>query len=226
MPNNTSRNALRSVFRWLFRHFARLDVAGLENAPLAGGLIIAVNHLGRLDAPLIFALMDRDDTTALVADKYKNHRFFAWLVRIVHGIWLNREESDVRALREARDFLKAGGSLGIAPEGTRSHTGALIRAKTGAAYLADKAGVPVIPVAMWGTEDAYEQLYRLRKPRIFIRFGKAFNLPPLERARRDEMLRGNTDEIMCRIAAMLPERYRGVYQDHPRLVEILREGLV
>ncbi|MCI0520276.1 MAG: 1-acyl-sn-glycerol-3-phosphate acyltransferase [Chloroflexi bacterium] len=219
----TPRNRLRAVFRWLFKCLSHLEATGLENVARQGGLLVATNHLGRLDAPLIFALVDRDDITAMVADKYKDHAFFSWLVRMVNGIWLNREESDIHALRAARDHLQAGGCLGIAPEGTRSPTGALLQAKTGVAFLADKANVPIVPAAMWGTEDAFEVLYRLRKPRMFIRFGPAFTLPALERERRDEMLRSNTDEIMCRIAAMLPEKYRGVYHDHPRLAEILQE---
>jgi 1-acyl-sn-glycerol-3-phosphate acyltransferase len=107
--------------------------------------------------------------------------------------------------------------LGIAPEGTRSLTGAMIPAKTGVAYLADKAGVPIIPVAIWGTEKAVAQLKRLRRPDIHVRFGKPLDLPKLERGDREAALQRNTDLIMCSIARMLPEKYRGVYAGHPCL---------
>jgi 1-acyl-sn-glycerol-3-phosphate acyltransferase len=120
-------------------------------------------------------------------------------------------------LREARQFLRNGGMLGIAPEGTRSHTGALIQAKTGTAYLADKARVPVVPAAVYGSESAVRQLFSFHRPAIHIEFGKPFTLEPINRLTRDADLQRNIDEIMCRIAAMLPQRYWGVYAGHPRL---------
>lgn len=220
---NKIRKALRVAMVLLFRLLTRSEVFGLENLPSQGGILLASNHMSRIDPPLIFALLERQDATALVADKYQRNPFMRWLVNSVGGIWLNREEADIDALRVARSHLKGGGLLGIAPEGTRSRVGALIRAKTGAAYLADKAGVPVLPAAITGTDDAFRQLLRLRRPRISIRFGEPFHLPPVERRSREQDLQRNTDEIMCRIAAMLPEKYWGYYAGHPRLKELLGE---
>jgi 1-acyl-sn-glycerol-3-phosphate acyltransferase len=200
-----------------------VEIDGMEHIPAQGGAILAVNHLSRLDASLVFAMIDRDDVTALVADKYKKNPFFRWLVVTVKGIWLNREEADVRALREARGFLRAGGLLGISPEGTRSRTGGLIQAKTGAAYLADKAGVPIIPIGVHGTEKALGRLLHLQRPRINLCIGAPFRLPAVERHGRETGYQHNTDEIMCRIAALLPPAYRGVYARHPRLMQILAE---
>lgn len=223
------RNWLRWVLRLLFRWLCRVEAIGLENVPRQGGAILAVNHLSRLDPPLVYALVERDDVTALVAEKYRKYPGFNWVINLVKGIYINRGEADLKALRQARDYLQAGGILGVAPEGTRSRSGALIEAKTGVAYLADKAGVPVIPVAISGTEKAIAQLLRLRRPFIRIQFGKALFLPPIEREQREAALRRNTDEIMCHIAAMLPAQYRGVYAHHPRLQELLagdgREGV-
>jgi len=212
---------IRAIIRFLFEHFSRLEITGLENVPTQGGCILAVNHLGRLDPALVYAFLDREDVTSLVADKYLHHPFFSWLVNSLNGIWIHREDADFTALRAARNYLVSGGALGIAPEGTRSHTGALIAAKTGVAYLADKAGVPIVPVAVSGTEKATQELLRLRRPLLKARFGKPLRLPPLERGDRAAALQRNTDEIMCRIAAMLPPEYRGVYADHPRMKELL-----
>ena len=216
-----NRRQLHSIARLIFKWLFRVTVTGTENLPPCGGYLLAVNHLSRLDPPLIFAMIDRHDVTALVADKYQKYPFFRWIIEIVDGIWINRGEADLSALRQARDFLRGGGVLGIAPEGTRSHTGALIRAKTGTAYLADKSGVPVIPVAIGGTDGAIWRALLLQRPRIHVQIGAAVHLLPIERAGREATLQRNTDEIMCRIAAMLPERYRGVYADHPRLKELL-----
>lgn len=137
------------------------------------------------------------------------------------GIWIKREEIDTRALRTARDHLRNGGVLGIAPEGTRSATGALLSAKTGVAYLADQAGVPIVPVAVAGTWQITRELFTLKRPKITLQFGEPFLLSTINRSDREAGLRRNTDEIMCRIAVLLPAEYRGVYAQHPRLLELL-----
>jgi 1-acyl-sn-glycerol-3-phosphate acyltransferase len=215
---------LHRLGRLLFALLTRSEVYGLENVPQQGGAILAANHLGRLDAPIVFAALERSDATGLVADKYKGNFFFNWLVNAVGGIWVNREAADLHALRQARDFLQAGGILGIAPEGTRSPTGALRPAKTGVAYLADKAGVPIIPAGITGTEVAVREILLLRRPRLKVRFGKPFCLPALDHHNRTANLEQNTDEIMCQIAALLPEGYRGVYADYTRVSELERKG--
>ncbi len=222
---------LADILRWiiivLFRILTRLTVIDIENVPRAGGVILSPNHMSVIDPALVFALMPRmkrNDMTALVAKKHQKNPFFRPIINAVHGIWLNREEADTQALRKAREHLIEGKSLGISPEGTRSHTGALIKAKTGAAYMADKTGVPIIPIAITGTEDAWKRILHFQRAPITIKFGKPFALPPVRRESRDQDLARNTDEIMCRIAAMLPAKYWGVYQDHPRLKELLASG--
>jgi 1-acyl-sn-glycerol-3-phosphate acyltransferase len=174
-----------------------------------------------MDAALGFIVIEREDASSLVAEKYRKNLFYRLLIDGVKGIWISQDSADYQALRVASDFLRSGGVLGIAPEGTRSRTGALIRAKTGVAYLADKAQVPIVPVAITGTERFMHDLFRLHRPHLVIRFGEPFRLPPLDPSNRSKSLRRNTDEIMCRIAAMLPEKYRGVYAEHPRLGKLL-----
>jgi 1-acyl-sn-glycerol-3-phosphate acyltransferase len=85
---------------------------------------------------------------------------------------------------------------------------------------------PIVPVAITGTEDKalLGNLKKLRRAHITLSAGPAFILPPLPRQNRDEALQQYTDEIMCRIAALLPETYRGVYTNHPRLKELLQSG--
>jgi len=95
--------------------------------------------------------------------------------------------------------------------------------KPGVAYLALKAGLPIVPVGLVGTEDrvVVEHLKRFKKSEIKIVVGEPFSLPPIQRKNREESLKQQTDEIMCRIGALLPEKYRGVYAEHPRLKELL-----
>jgi len=219
----TLHNVIVSIIKFLFATLTKTTVIGIENVPKDQGCILATNHVSRLDPALAYVVLNRPNMTALVANKYKTFPGINWLVEIFHGIWLDRDNPDYKALRDARDFLQNGGLLGIAPEGTRSHTGTLIEAKTGVAFLADKARVPIVPIAVWGTEKALPEIVHLRRAHVTIRFGEPFILPPIDRKDRSGSLQRNTDEIMCRIAAMLPPEYRGVYQDHPRLKELLAE---
>lgn len=215
------RKTIASFVKFLFVIFSETDIQGLSNVPDEGGCILAMNHLSRLDPPLAYITLKRRDMTALVADKYKTFPGINWLVKLFNGIWVNREDADIKAMKEARDYLRNGGILGIAPEGTRSDTRALIPAKTGVAFLAEKAGVPLVPIAVWGTEKAFSDLLHFHRAQISLRFGESFMLPRLDRRDREASLERNTDEIMCRIAVMLPPEYRGAYADHPRLNELL-----
>jgi 1-acyl-sn-glycerol-3-phosphate acyltransferase len=121
--------------------------------------------------------------------------------------------------------LQAGGVLTMAPEGTRSESGMLQEAHWGAAFLAAKAGVPVVPVGVVGTYDklVVERLKRFKRLQVQVRIGKTYTLPPLKPGDREAQLQQYTDEIMCQIAALLPEELRGFYADHPRLTEILND---
>ena len=89
--------------------------------------------------------------------------------------------------------------------------------------MAAKSGLPIVPVAEWGGEDrrVVESLRQLRRATIHVRVGQPFNLPPLPKGDRDAALQAYNDEVMCRIAYLLPAEYRGVYAHHPRLKELL-----
>jgi len=158
-----------------------------------------------------------------VAEKYQKYGIVRWLVTKLDAIWLERFEADFHAIRETLERLKAGGVLVIAPEGTRSTTRGLLPGRPGASYMAAKSGLPVVPVAVTGTEDELvkARLKHLKRLDIRVRVGVPFTLPPAKGPERDAILQQGTDEIMCRIAALLPESYRGVYADHPRLKELL-----
>ena len=118
------------------------------------GYVIAANHIGRLDAALPYYVLDRPDIIMVVAEKYEKYAVFRWLVKITNGMFIDRYNADIRAIRETLRRLQPGQILTITPEGTRSKSGNLIQAKPGGIYLAWKAGVPILPVAITGTEDA------------------------------------------------------------------------
>lgn len=212
------------VIRSILRLLARIEVVGLDKLPPSGGYIIASNHIGRLDAALAYFILDRPDIIMVVAEKYQKYAFYRWLVRITNGMFIDRHNADIGAIRETLKRLRAGGIFTITPEGTRSQTGNLIEARPGAIYLAWKAGVPVLPVALTGCEDAVvvERLKRFKRLHIRVAAGEFFSLPQEVKGReRDAVLKQYTDEVMCRIAALLPPERRGAYAEHPRLKELL-----
>jgi 1-acyl-sn-glycerol-3-phosphate acyltransferase len=196
-----------------------------ENLPQDNaGLIIVANHLGRLDVPLVYHFLKRDDIILLVAEKYQAWALARWFVKQLDAIYIDRFNADFGALRKALIRLRKGGVMVLSPEGTRSKSGVLLEGRPGASYLAAKAGVPILPVAVTGTEDrlAKKNLTRLRRLQVTIRVGKPFSLPPIKGKEHDVLLQAYTDEIMCQIAALLPAEYRGFYADHPRLKELLQ----
>jgi 1-acyl-sn-glycerol-3-phosphate acyltransferase len=200
-----------------------VEVSGYENLPKDKSYVIATNHLGIVDAPIAFYGLDRWDMYILVAEKWERNRFLKWLGSYLNFVFIDRFNPDIKALRKIIALMEEGNLLVIAPEGTRSRVGSMIEGKPGVSYLATKLNRPIVPVALAGTEDKvlFGNLTRLRRSRITVTAGPAFMLPPLPRENRDEALKQYTDEIMCRIAVLLPEKYRGVYAGHPRLKELL-----
>ena len=216
------RNFLRWLIRAIIRIIARVDVRGYEHLP-EGSYVLATNHIGILDAILAFYALDRWDMYIPVAEKWKQNRFLKWLGKYFNFVFIDRYNPDIKAMRTLIHLMEEGNLIAISPEGTRSRVGSLIEAKPGVTYLATKLNRPIVPIAITGTEDkvVLGNLKRLRKSHFTITAGPNFTLPPISRENRDEALKKSTDEIMCRIAAILPEKYRGVYKDHPRTRELL-----
>jgi 1-acyl-sn-glycerol-3-phosphate acyltransferase len=219
------RNVIRWLVRLIFDIIARVEPKGYEYIPKEGSFIFATNHLGIVDAPAAFYALDRWDMFVLIGEKWEKIAIFRWLGKYFNFIFIDRFHPDIKTLRKVISLMEQDNILVIAPEGTRSRIGSLIEAKPGVSYLATKLNRPIVPVAITGTEDEalFGNLKRLRRAHITLTAGPAFTLPPLPRENRDEILKQYTDEIMCHIAALLPEKYRGVYADHPRLQELLQE---
>ena len=220
------RNFLRWLIRSLIRLVAHVDVRGYEHLPAEKSYMLATNHIGILDAILPFYALNRWDIYIPVAEKWEKNRFLNWLGKYFNFIFIDRFNPDIKAMRKIIHLMEEGNVVAISPEGTRSRVGSLIEAKPGVTYLASKLNRPVVPIAVTGTEDKVilGNLKRLRKSHITVTAGPYFTIPRLPRENRDEMLKQYTDELMCRIAALLPERYRGFYRDHPRLKELLKSA--
>jgi 1-acyl-sn-glycerol-3-phosphate acyltransferase len=214
------RKFLLNIIHFLLKTITHTTYEGLEHVPPSGGVLIATNHLSRLDIPVLFDIPARPEITCVITTKYKKNILIAPLVWWGEGIWIDRDIADFTAIRTAFDVLKKGNALGISPEGTRSTTNGLLPGKSGIIFLALRSGVPIVPVGITGTVTGVHELVRFRKPKMKATFGPAFTIPEIGRENRESEMQRWTDEVMCRIAVLLPEVHRGVYRDHPRVKEL------
>jgi 1-acyl-sn-glycerol-3-phosphate acyltransferase len=209
-PYSTPRiiyEAIRVVAHLIFFIMMRGRLRGRYNLPRKGPYIIAANHLSWLDIPLIPTFVP--GKVIYMAKEEAFHDRFGWLVRFLGAFPVKRGEADRQAIRAAGEQLKQGKIFIIFPEGTRSKTCTMAKGNAGVAMIALHAGVPVVPVAIWGSENGFK---KFAAP-ITISYGEPLVLKPKGAKITREDLQASTDEIMRRIAAMLPPRYRGVYAE-------------
>jgi len=204
----------RGASRLILKCIARLDAQGEENIPAQGGFVGVINHLSSFDPLPVLATAPVRPVTLFAAIEHRSDFIAGWVLDRLGAIWIDRGEPGREALRIALNELALGTAIGIAPEGTRSQTGALQAGKTGAAYLATRANVPILPVVVWGTEQIKRNLRRWRRTNTHLRYGALIHLP--EGRADSEMLQEYTDSIMRQMASLLPVEYRGVYAAAPR----------
>jgi 1-acyl-sn-glycerol-3-phosphate acyltransferase len=203
---------VRGIVRSLLHLLARFEVVGLEHVPEEGPYLLITNHLHWLDPPVIMAEYPYR-VHVLAAEKWEVHWLLGPLMRSMDAIFVRRGEVDRKALRKALAVLKGGGVLGLAPEGTRSKTGAMQRGRSGAAYMAYRAGVKLVPVVTSGQEKVFSSLWRFRRARVRVAFGAPLEPPPVTGKASAAQVHAFAEEIMYHLAAMLPPEYRGVYSD-------------
>lgn len=205
------RKFIRIIFKILISIFLDFDKSGIENFPGEGASLVVSNHLGDLDAVLGMALTPRIDSEILIKSELNDFFLLGWLLNSYGVIWIHRGQPDRTALRAVFKGIKEGRIIGIAPEGRESLTGSLEEGTRGAAYIALKADLMIIPITFIGTENKiiYNNLKRLRKSKVSITVGKPFQLEKGENLRLD--LESGTKVIMNRLARQLPPVYQGVY---------------
>lgn len=196
------------LMRIVLKLFSRLEVRGKENVPPTGPLVMVSNHLSMVDPPLLAACFDRR-IVFIAKEEAFNHPIMGPFTRGFGSISIRRGQVDRQALKAAGDTLSQGLALGVFPEGTRSRTGQLQKGHAGAALLAIRAGAPVLPVAITGTEKIKGPISVLKRPRIIVTIGKPFMPPAGGDKGNGKRLDEFTEEIMEHIAELLPVSYRG-----------------
>ncbi|MBN1538465.1 MAG: 1-acyl-sn-glycerol-3-phosphate acyltransferase [Anaerolineales bacterium] len=205
-----ARAAIKCLTRILTGMWLKLTVHGLQNIPSKGPALLVFNHLGDADAVVLVATLPVAVESFAKSELY-DYPLLGWIMRAYGVIWLHRGTPDRRAIRAALQMLDEGRFFGIAPEGRESLSGAMEEGTEGAAYLAYKTGVPIIPMTITGTENTriYGNMKRLRRTTVTFTVGVPFHLKKMKT--RQEVLRQGTEQIMRTLAKQLPEAYRGVY---------------
>jgi 1-acyl-sn-glycerol-3-phosphate acyltransferase len=204
-------NFVRAAF-WVFTHLVcRCRVSGREHLPLTGPLLVVANHLSWYDPILLWAVLPRR------AWFFTKIEIFRWpvvglLSRLTGQIPVNRGESDRAALERGLTYLQEGKALMVFPEGTVERQEQMIAAHTGAAMLALRTGATILPIAHCGTRRVLRSL-RIWFPRVEIQIGEPYTPVLPEGVPRKVALKLVTEDMMKRIAKMLPRDLRGVYRE-------------
>lgn len=208
-----ARFVFKPAFRGLFHVLARIKISGQENVPFGKPYLVAMNHVSTFDPPFIIAFWP-EMIEAMGASDLWQRPGQAQLVKMYHVIPVHRGNYDRALFDRALSVLASGRPLLLAPEGGRSHREGMRRAHPGISFIAEKAGVPVLPAGITGTtDDFFKKAIRAERRLLEIRIGKPFLLPAVEGKgdERREARQRNADLVMTHIAALLPEEYRGYY---------------
>jgi 1-acyl-sn-glycerol-3-phosphate acyltransferase len=207
------------IFVWAVRLLFRPRIEGAENIPRTGPAILVSNHISAGDTYLVPALLRRRMTfpakLELFHGKGLKGRLLAWFLRSVGQVPMDRSggRASAGSMESVLQVLRDGELLGIYPEGTRSPDGRLYKGKTGVARLVLQAGVPVIPLAVIGTEfvpSAIPKVPTMKRP--LVRIGRPLDFSAYARAGNDrEVLRWVTDRIMDEVMQLSGQEYVDAY---------------
>jgi len=195
------------IFRAVAAFLVPWRLEGKENIPRSGGYILVANHINWKDPPWIEFAFKR-------AIRYMGKRelfevpVVGFVLRSIGAFPVRRGEADRGALQNALAVVAAGQPLGFFPEGHRSESGELIRARPGVAYVGQHSGAPMVPVAVSGTRAAKIGAFWRRD--IVIRVGTPFRASDLDVKPDDPQ--ALADAIMRRVAVLMPPEQRGVYR--------------
>ncbi|MBE0699096.1 MAG: 1-acyl-sn-glycerol-3-phosphate acyltransferase [Anaerolineaceae bacterium] len=201
------------VLRRIFQALLRIDVQELKKIPGQGPMILVGNHVNFLEAPVLIPHLDPRPVTGVSKRESWKNPLFNFLFNQWGVIPIDRGMVDREAFRLSIEALDQGKLLAIFPEGTRSKDGCLLQGKPGVVALALRSKAPMIPMAFYGYENFWPNFKRLRRTNFHIAVGKPFFLNTNGEALSRDARQAVTDEIMCKVAELLPEHYRGYYKD-------------
>lgn len=199
----------KSLF-WLITHIScRFRVSGRQNIPRTGPVLIVSNHLVWYD-PIVIGVLFPRRLWFMAKIEIFRLPVVGFFARLTGQIPVHRGESDRAALEQALAYLREGRAVTIFPEGTVARHERLLQAHTGVAMLALRSGVPILPVAHTGTRRVFIGR-RGWFPRVDVQIGEPYVPQVPAGLSRKAALRMVTEDLMVRIAQMMPDEERGAY---------------
>jgi 1-acyl-sn-glycerol-3-phosphate acyltransferase len=204
--------AINWVLRRVFQAVCQIDVGDFNQIPQAGPCILVGNHINFLEVPLVLSHLDNHLVTGMAKKETWDNPLFYFLFNQWGIIPVDRNQIDREAFRRSTQALSQGKILAICPEGTRSKDGRMLQGKPGVTALAVRSKAPMLPVGFFGYENFWKNLKHLQRTEFHMAVGQPFQLKLDDHALSREVRQAVTDEIMYKIAELLPEKYRGHYQ--------------
>lgn len=213
---NQRRRILRPMLQTLINIFSKIEVRGLEHIPDSGSTLLMGNHISFMDPPVLTAKVTHRYVISMAKAETLDNFFNGSILRLWGNFVVNRGEVDRKALTNAIELLNNDYLLWIAAEGTR-HPNGMEEAKSGIAYIANKANALVVPTAICGIHTWASKLSRFRRADGVITFGRPFRFKVPEGKRLSRQIREQmTTEAMYQVALAMPDEYavhRGFYRD-------------
>ena len=196
------------LVRLFFLLYFRFTVSGKENIPRTGGAVIAANHASYLDPPAVGIAMPRKLNFMAKEELFKIP-VLGPIIKALGAFPVRRASGDRAALTRALELLDHGQLMGIFPQGRRASNQELAL-RGGAVFLALKAQVPLIPVAVLGSDKAWGVGRKLPRPtKIRVVIGKPIILPPLDPKRRHEQMEQANLQLQSALQELLKEDLHG-----------------
>ncbi len=207
-----AKRLVAGIIAALVNVLCRIDDAQMRALDITEPLIIITNHINFLEVPILYTRLPYEDIVGISKIENWEPLLFRLLFNLYDVVPVTRGSAEISTFRKLLDALAEGKIALIAPEGTRSHHGQLQAGKPGVVFVAQKSGAPILPIAHYGGEQFKDNLRHLRRTDFHIEVGQPFHLD-VPRRMTSETRQAVTDEIMYRLAALLPPEYRGVYAD-------------
>ncbi len=196
---------------------ARIKIRGRHNLPKTGPFVVACNHFSDYD-PVFFSYAIRKPISYIAASDQEIEWVFAWAPYIYGWIPVDRRNISPSTIKSALSVLKKKQILGIFPDGGVSYN-LLNEPKNGAVFLSTLGNAPIVPMSIYGAERAWEGVFKGIRSRVCINIGKPFGPYQLskDRKKKKDQLKVIGNEMMCKIASLLPENRQGPYKGNPSI---------
>jgi len=234
LPGNLSSKLLHNYVKRNIKKYANIKISGYDKVKnLKGPLIFICNHLSNSDGLLLNEVLKEKDPIFVAGVKLTANEFTKNAFKFIKTIPIKPNSADKEAIARMVEVLKSGKNIMIFPEGTRSRTGEMIEGKKGLLLIAKMSKATIVPIGMYGTEkflpinddDMANEDFNYAN--IVINFGDPMEVPKkIADEDKNEYSERAMREIMCGIAKLLPQQYRGIYAEHIVSEEKLKDACI